>query len=106
MFLASIGHVFDLTDLMTPGQTHEIDFDIPIGENGDVYDRVIVRIEEIYQSMRIIRQALDRLPDGPIQTDDRRCAMPPKDEVYNSIEGMMNHFKLVFDGIQVPAGES
>jgi len=81
------------------------DFDIPVGENGDAYDRVLVRIEEMYQSMRIIEQALERLPSGPVQSSDRRVAMPPKDEVYNSIEGMMNHFKLVFDGIQVPAGE-
>lgn len=83
----------------------QYDFDIPVGENGDAYDRVLVRIEEMYQSFSIIRQALDRLPDGPIQSPDRRVAMPPKDEVYNSIEGMMNHFKLVFEGIQVPAGE-
>lgn len=84
----------------------QYDFDVPIGENGDTYDRILVRVEEMYQSMGIIRQALDRLPDGPIFSDDRRVAMPPKDEVYNSIEGMMNHFKLVFEGIQVPAGES
>jgi NADH-quinone oxidoreductase subunit C/D len=83
----------------------QYDFDIPVGENGDTYDRVLVRIEEMFQSIGIVRQALDRLPDGPIYADDRRVAMPPKDEVYNSIEGMMNHFKLVFEGIQVPAGE-
>jgi NADH-quinone oxidoreductase subunit C/D len=82
------------------------DFDVPVGENGDCYDRILCRIEEIYQSMRIIDQALTRLPDGPIYTSDRRVAMPPKDEVYNSIEGMMNHFKLVFEGVQVPAGEA
>ncbi len=82
------------------------DFDIPVGENGDCYDRILCRIEEIHQSMRIIDQALKRLPDGPIQSPDRRVALPPKDEVYNSIEGMMNHFKLVFEGIQVPAGEA
>jgi NADH-quinone oxidoreductase subunit C/D len=81
------------------------DFDVPVGENGDCYDRMLCRIEEIHQSIRIVRQALERLPDGPIQTDDRRVAMPPKDEVYHSIEGMMNHFKLVFEGIHVPKGE-
>lgn len=81
------------------------DFDVPVGENGDCYDRVLCRIEEIYQSISIIHQALERLPGGPIQTEDRRVALPPKDEVYHSIEGMMNHFKLVFEGIQVPAGE-
>ena len=83
----------------------DYDFDVPVGENGDVYDRLLCRIEEIHQSIGIVRQALDRLPDGPIQSDDRRVAMPPKDEVYHSIEGMMNHFKLVFEGIKVPPGE-
>lgn len=82
------------------------DFDVPVGENGDVYDRILCRLEEIHQSTRIIHQALDRLPDGPINTEDRRVALPPKDEVYNSIEGMMNHFKLIFEGIRVPPGES
>jgi NADH-quinone oxidoreductase subunit C/D len=81
------------------------DFDIPVGENGDAYDRIMCRVEEIHQSIAIIRQALDRIPDGPIHCDDRRAVLPPKDEVYNSIEGMMNHFKIIFEGIQVPAGE-
>ena len=83
----------------------EYDFDVPVGENGDVYDRILCRIEEIHQSISIVRQALAKLPEGPIQSDDRRVAMPPKDEVYHSIEGMMNHFKLVFEGIRVPKGE-
>ena len=103
--LRGSGVDFDLRKVAPYSGYETYDFDIPVGENGDVYDRILVRIEEMYQSMRIIRQALDRLPTGPIQSDDRRVAMPPKDEVYDSIEGMMNHFKLVFDGIQVPAGE-
>lgn len=81
------------------------DFDIPIGENGDTYDRIVVRLEEITQSMRIIRQCLKRLPKGKIMTDDRRVALPEKEEVYASIEGLMNHFKIVMHGIQPPVSE-
>lgn len=103
--LRGSGVDFDLRKAAPYSGYENYDFDIPVGENGDSYDRILVRIEEIHQSMRIIRQGLERLPTGPIQSDDRRVTMPPKDEVYNSIEGMMNHFKLVFDGIQVPAGE-
>ncbi|RKZ16259.1 NADH-quinone oxidoreductase subunit C [bacterium] len=104
--LRASGVDFDLRKVAPYSGYETYDFDIPVGENGDAYDRILVRIEEMYQSMRIIRQGLERMPDGPIQSTDRRVAMPPKDEVYNSIEGMMNHFKLVFDGIQVPAGEA
>jgi NADH-quinone oxidoreductase subunit C/D len=104
--LRSTGVAYDVRKAAPYSGYEEFDFDIPVGENGDAYDRVLVRIEEIFQSISIVRQALDRLPDGPIQSDDRRVALPPKDEVYHSIEGMMNHFKLVFEGIHVPAGEA
>jgi len=62
-------------------------------------------MEEIIQSMRIIDQCLDQMEPGPINCDDPRVLLPPKSSVYNSIEGMINHFKLIFEGIQVPAGE-
>jgi NADH-quinone oxidoreductase subunit C/D len=104
--LRATGIDYDVRKAFPYSGYENYDFDVPVGENGDTYDRALVRIEEIYQSIGIVRQALDRLPDGPIQSDDRRVALPPKDEVYNSIEGMMNHFKLVFEGIQVPAGEA
>lgn len=81
------------------------DFDIPIGENGDTYDRIMVRLEEIHQSIKIINQCMERMPDGPIMVKDARVALPPKQEVYSSIEGLMNHFKLVMHGIKPPAGE-
>ncbi len=83
----------------------ELDFDVPVGTRGDNYDRYLVRLEEIRQSIRIIDQALLKLPDGPVNCDDPRVVLPEKERVYNSIEGMINHFKLVFEGIQVPAGE-
>ena len=61
---------------------------------------------EMIQSRRIIEQALGQLPDGPLNVDDPRVILPPKEEVYGSIEGVMNQFKLVYEGIQVPAGEA
>lgn len=81
------------------------DFDIPIGETGDTYDRIMIRIEEIHQSLYIIEQVMAKMPKGPIHTSDRRVSLPKKEEVYNSIEGLMNHFKLVMHGVQPPAGE-
>ncbi len=82
------------------------DFDIPIGTNGDNYDRYAVRIEEMKQSDAIVRQALAQIPEGPIMLADWRIAMPPKPEVYATIEGVMAHFKLIMEGIQVPPGEA
>ena len=83
----------------------DFDFDIPIGTTGDTYDRIMVRVEEIRQSIKIIHQCLKNMPDGKIMTDDRRIRLPEKQEVYNSIEGLMNHFKIVMHGIQPPVGE-
>jgi len=81
------------------------DFDVPIGEEGDTCDRYMVRMEEMRQSLRIIDQALDQLPEEPVNVDDPRFILPEKKNVYESIEGLMNHFKHVMDGVQVPAGE-
>jgi NADH-quinone oxidoreductase subunit D len=83
----------------------QVDFEIPIGENGDNMDRYLVRIEELKQSFRIIRQCLDQMEPGPVLLDNPRVVLPPKAQTYNSIEGMINHFKLVVDGIEVPPGE-
>lgn len=83
----------------------QLDFTVPTGKNGDNFDRYMMRILEIAQSIRIIRQALDKMPEGPVLLDDWRIALPPKPEVYSTIEGVMAHFKLIMEGIQVPAGE-
>ena len=83
----------------------QLDFDVPIGRNGDNYDRYLMRMEEMKQSDRIIRQAIAKLPKGPIIVDDWQIVLPPKPEVYGTIEGVIAHFKLVMEGIQVPAGE-
>ncbi len=82
-----------------------MDFQVPTGTNGDNYDRFMVRMAEMEQSMRILEQALDQIPDGPVSVTDPRYVLPPKQEVYGSIEGLMNHFKLVIEGQKIPPGE-
>ncbi|MEY4503860.1 MAG: hypothetical protein RL154_152 [Pseudomonadota bacterium] len=81
------------------------DFDMAVGSVGDTYDRMMVRFEEIRQSVKIIRQASKKLPGGPIIVPDFNIALPPKQQVYNTIEGVMNQFKLIFEGVKVPAME-
>jgi NADH-quinone oxidoreductase subunit D len=84
----------------------KVDFDIPVGHDGDNYDRFMVRFEEVRQSMRIIEQCLEKMPDsGPISADDPRFVLPEKLAVYNTIEATIAHFKIVMEGIKVPAGE-
>ena len=83
----------------------ELEFEVPVGINGDNYDRYYVRMREMDESVHMIRQLIDTLPDGPISVDDRRCVLPPKHLVYSEIESLINHFKLVMEGPQVPAGE-
>ena len=82
------------------------EFDVPVGKNGDNFDRYAVRVEELKQSDRIIRQAIEQIPEGPIMIDNWRVALPPKPLVYSTIEGVMAHFKLIMEGIKVPAGEA
>ena len=81
------------------------DFNMVVGSVGDTYDRLMVRFDEMNESMKIIKQAMKRIPDGAINVDDRRIIMPPKSCVYGGIEGMMNQFKLVTEGVKVPEGE-
>ncbi len=82
------------------------DFEVPLGEQGDNYDRYLVRMEEIRQSTRIVAQCMAQMPEGPVQLDDTRMTMPSKADVYGTIEGLMNHFKLIIEGTQPPAGEA
>lgn len=81
------------------------DFDMVVGSHGDVYDRIMVRFEEMIQSIKIIRQAMKMMPDGDISIKDHSIILPTKPNVYGNIEGLMNQFKLVFEGVKVPAGE-
>jgi NADH-quinone oxidoreductase subunit D len=82
------------------------EFDVPVGEHGDNYDRYLCRMEEMRQSLRILQQALDRLPGGPINVDDPRVILPGKTDVMSDMESMIHHFKLVMEGVKAPVGES
>jgi NADH-quinone oxidoreductase subunit D len=81
------------------------DFDVPVGLQGDVYDRYLVRMEEMRQSCRILEQAMERLPEGPVNVDDPRIILPPKSKATSEMESMIHHFKLVMEGPRPPAGE-
>jgi NADH-quinone oxidoreductase subunit D len=83
----------------------ELDFDIPIGKNGDSYDRYLIRVQEMFESIKIIEQCIAKIPNGEVITDDKRVAPPKRAEMKNSMEGLINHFKLYTEGYHVPAGE-
>jgi len=92
--------------VMNPYSSYEdFQFDIPIGENGDTYDRFMVRNEEIWQSLRIIQQALDNLPEGPYHADAPHYYLPEKQDVYTKMEALIYHFKIVMGEIDAPVGE-
>jgi NADH-quinone oxidoreductase subunit C/D len=103
--LRASGVAYDLRSASPYYYYDHFEYDMVVGSVGDTYDRMMVRFEEIAQSMKIIRQATKGIPDGDIRVSDPRISMPPKDEVYGSIEGMINQFKLVYEGVQVPKGE-
>ncbi len=83
-----------------------MDFDIPVGTKGDVFDRYLVRFEEMRQSLRIIEQCLDQLPEGPVRINDQKVTPPRRAEMKRSMEALIHHFKLYTEGIHVPAGET
>jgi NADH-quinone oxidoreductase subunit D len=80
------------------------DFEVPLGTEGDVYSRYLCRMKEMRQSLGIIKQALDRLPDGPVQIDDRKIVPPPRSELGRSMEAVIHHFKLWTEGFKAPKG--
>ncbi len=103
--LRASGVPFDLRKDNPYYNYEAFDFNIPVGTKGDVYDRMMVRFEEIFESIKIIRQAMKMIPEGPVFIDDKKVALPLKEEVYDNIEALASHFKLVFEGVQVPKGE-
>jgi len=104
--LRACGVDYDVRKDNPYGIYDRFEFDVPVGTTGDCYDRYLVRLEEIRQSIRILRQALKDMPAGPVMIDDPRIALPAKRETYNTIESMIRHFKHVMDGIRVPKGEA
>ena len=103
--LRASGIAYDLRVTAPYYHYETFDFDIALGSVGDVYDRMMVRFEEIRQSTRIIHQAMQRLPEGPICVQDHAISLPSKKEVYTNIEGLMNQFKLIYEGVKVPPME-
>lgn len=83
----------------------ELDFSIPTGKFGDCYDRYLVRMAEMRESIKIIRQCIEKIPEGPVVTDDRKITPPPRAEMKQSMESLIHHFKLYTEGFHVPAGE-
>jgi len=104
--LRGSGVAWDLRKAQPYDVYGEMDFDIPIGKNGDCWDRYLVRMEEMRQSLRIMKQALDKMPAGPVMVDDRKVAPPPRHEMKASMEALIHHFKLYTEGYHVPAGET
>jgi len=103
--LRASGVAYDLRFAKPYDYYDSFDFEMVVGSTGDTYDRMMVRIEEINQSMHIIRQAVKRLPKGSISVNDRSITMPPKSCTYGAIEGMMNQFMLTIEGVKVPKSE-
>jgi NADH-quinone oxidoreductase subunit D len=103
--LRSTGVDYDIRKVYPYLVYDQLDFQVPLGTKGDNYDRFVCRIQEIEQSMRIVEQALRELPVGPVDVDDPRYVLPEKEKVYNSIEGLMHHFKIIMEGVQVPPGD-
>ncbi|TMK97871.1 MAG: NADH-quinone oxidoreductase subunit D [Actinobacteria bacterium] len=103
--LRAAGNPWDLRKAAPYSSYEEFDFKIPVGSVGDNYDRFAVRLAEIYESVRIIEQAIDGLPEGQFITTDRKVALPPRHELATSMEALIHHFKLVTEGFRVPPGE-
>ena len=84
----------------------DVEFDVPIAQNGDVFDRYAVRMAEIRQSLNILTQIADKMKKGPIWSEDKRTRIPDKDVVHNTMEGLIHHFKFFMTGFDVPEGEA
>ena len=85
---------------------NELDFSIPVGKNGDCYDRYVMRVEEMRQSISIIIQCLNKIPRGPVKTLDNKKTAPSRFDVKNSMESLINHFKYYSEGFKIEAGET
>ena len=84
----------------------ELDFDIPVGKHGDSYDRYLIRVQEMRESIKIINQCLEKMPEGPVSTSDTKISPPKRPEMKHSMEALINHFKLFTEGYHVPKGEA
>jgi NADH-quinone oxidoreductase subunit D len=104
--LRASGVQFDLRKTNPYSSYDMFEFEVPIGQNGDCYDRYKVRIAELRESIKICQQAINKLPAGPFRTSDRKVVPPPREELGGSMEAVIHHFKLFSEGIRPPAGEA
>lgn len=104
--LRAAGLAWDLRKSQPYEIYDQLDFDIPIGQNGDCYDRYLVRMAETRQSISLVKQCIEKIPKGPIKTEDRKISPPPRAEMKESMEAMIHHFKLYSEGYHVPEGEA
>ena len=104
--LRASGVPWDLRKAQPYDVYDRMDFDIPVGKNGDCFDRYLIRIEEMRQSLRIMKQCIEEMPDGPVRTRDHKISPPSRGEMKQSMEALIHHFKLYTEGYHVPAGET
>jgi NADH-quinone oxidoreductase subunit D len=104
--LRASGVPWDLRKAQPYDAYADMDFDIPIGKHGDVYSRYMVRVEELRQSLRIITQAIEKMPDGPVMAEDGKVSPPRRGDMKNSMEALIHHFKYYTESVHVPAGET
>ncbi len=104
--LRASGVAWDLRKSQPYDGYEKYDFDIPVGNSGDCYARYLVRMQEMYESIKIIRQVIETMPEGPVKVDDRKVSPPSRAEMKSSMEAMIHHFKLYTEGYHVPAGET
>ena len=103
--LRGSGVAWDLRKSQPYDVYDRMEFDVPVGTSGDCYDRFMVRVEEVRQSAKIMRQCLNEMPDGPVSSSDRKIVPPKRAEMKQSMEALIHHFKLYTEGFHVPAGE-
>ncbi|NOZ06968.1 MAG: NADH-quinone oxidoreductase subunit D [Chloroflexi bacterium] len=103
--LRAAGVPWDIRKAFPYSGYERFDFDVPIRAEGDIYARYLVRLDEMRESSKIVTQALDNLPAGPVLVDNHKVAPPPKEEIYQSMEALIHHFKFWTEGVRVPAGE-
>jgi NADH-quinone oxidoreductase subunit D len=104
--LRGSGIAWDLRKAQPYEIYQDLDFDIAIGKNGDCYDRYLIRVEEMYQSVKLIKQCIEKMPAGPVKTLDNKINPPPRAQMKRSMEALIHHFKLYTEGYRVPVGEA
>jgi len=106
VMLRGSGISWDLRKTQPYDAYSSVDFDVPVGTNGDCFDRYLIRIEEMRQSLRIVSQCINMIPEGPVKSSDAKIVTPSRSQVKNSMESLIHHFKLHTEGFLVPSGET